>query len=307
LIELLIAKPTRKVISFSRHEASIIYLKRELAQKDPEHKLRFIVGDVRDKDALSRALVGVEYVFHTAALKNLETTEYSPFEAIKTNIYGTQNLIDASVERGVQKVLVISTDKAVDPVSLYGASKLCSEKLTIHGNVYSGKNGCKFSVIRFGNFTGSSGSVIPYFCNLREKNIPLPITDCRMTRYFISPAQACDACLKAMSKMTGGEVFVPKMGKVNIRDLALHISPEIEERGRRAGEKIHEILISDTDLMNTCEIDDFYITFPNQAKANDKHMRPVQLDLNSSSSEMGRWLDPKELLNEYRQIARRSS
>jgi UDP-N-acetylglucosamine 4,6-dehydratase/5-epimerase len=248
----------KKVIVYSRNEEKQVAMRRRLEND----KLRFFVGDVRDLTRLERAFSGVDYVVHAAALKHVDVCAYNPEEAKKTNVDGAINVVNAAINTGVKKVLAISSDKAVNPTNTYGASKLLGDYLFTDGNALSGRHGTKFSVIRFGNFTNSSQSVIPHFKNLKNENSGvLPITDCRMTRYFISIQNAVQCALKALDYMEGGEIFIPKMTKVRIKDLALSIYPNarIEEVGRRPGEKLHEQLISEPDYCNLRLWQDLYV------------------------------------------------
>ncbi len=227
-----------------------------------ESRLRFFVGDVRDKDRLIRAFDGVDVVIHAAALKQVPSCEYNPFEAVKTNVIGAQNVIDAAIDRNVKRVIALSTDKACAPVNLYGATKLCSDKLFIAGNVYSGSHDTRFSVVRYGNVAGSRGSVIPYFKELISKGAKeLPITDFRMTRFWLKLEQAVDMVLMALDTMKGGELFVKKIPSMRVVDLAYAIAPDLKmvEVGIRPGEKIHEVMITREDARNTEEFDNYYI------------------------------------------------
>jgi UDP-N-acetylglucosamine 4,6-dehydratase len=223
------------------------------------------VGDVRDKDRLIRAFDGVDVVIHAAALKQVPSCEYNPFEAVKTNIIGAQNVIDAAIDRNVKKVIALSTDKACAPVNLYGATKLCSDKLFISGNVYVGSHDTRLSVVRYGNVAGSRGSVIPYFKELIERGAKeLPITDFRMTRFWLRLEQAVDMVLMALDIMQGGELFVKKIPSMRMIDLALAMAPDMKmvEIGIRPGEKIHEVMITREDARNTEEFDTHYVVRP---------------------------------------------
>ena len=233
----------KKLIIFSRDELK----QYEMCQQFPplEHpNLRFFIGDVRDKDRLSRAFDGVDIVVHAAALKQVPAAEYNPIEPIKTNIFGAANIIDVAIDRNVERVIALSTDKAANPINLYGATKLCSDKLFVAANNYSGYHGTRFSVVRYGNVVGSRGSVIPFFMRKRETGV-LPVTDARMTRFWITLDQGVDFVLKCLARMHGGEVFVPKIPSMKIIDLAKAIAPEcrIELVGIRPGEKLHEVMV----------------------------------------------------------------
>jgi len=225
--------------------------------------LRFFIGDVRDKERLSRALEGVDIVVHAAALKQVPACEYNPFEAVKTNIWGAQNVIEASIDRGVKQVVALSTDKAAAPINLYGATKLCSDKLFVAANNFKGKHAIKFSVVRYGNVMGSRGSVIPFFLEKRKNGI-LPITDDRMTRFNISLEEGVNLVIYALANMWGGELFVPKIPSYRILDLAEAIAPRCERTvvGMRPGEKLHEEMVTETDALNTVEFKNYFVILP---------------------------------------------
>jgi UDP-N-acetylglucosamine 4,6-dehydratase (inverting) len=253
----------KKIIIYSRDEYKQFLMQKEFAEyKD---KLRFFIGDVRDRERLYRAFVGVDIVIHAAALKHVPLMEYNPIEAIKTNIQGAINIIDAALDRGVKKVIALSTDKAVNPVNLYGATKLVSDKLFVSANAYSGKDGTKFAVVRYGNVAGSRGSVIPFFLKLvKEGKKELPITDFRMTRFWITLDEGVDLVFKAIKEAKGGEIYVSKIPSFKIVDLAKAICPEckLKEVGIREGEKLHEVMITEEDSRTTYEYDDHYIIYP---------------------------------------------
>jgi UDP-N-acetylglucosamine 4,6-dehydratase/5-epimerase len=247
-----------KVIIYSRDELK----QYEMAKHFPTNKypcMRYFLGDVRDAQRLDRALVGVDYVIHAAALKHVPAAEYNPFEFIKTNVIGAQNIIEACIGHGIKKVIALSTDKASNPINLYGATKLCSDKLFVSGNSYSGDSGTKFSVVRYGNVLGSRGSVIPFFLNIKKTGV-IPITDPRMTRFWISLDQGIDLVLSAFEKMQGGEIFVPKIPSMKLIDLASVIAPECEIKnvGIRPGEKLHECMIGEDDSQYTFEYENHY-------------------------------------------------
>ncbi len=254
----------KKIIIFSRDE-----YKQFLMQKMFEpyiEKLRFFIGDIRDKDRLYRAFDGVDIVIHAAALKQVPIAEYNPFEAVKTNVIGAQNIIDAAIDRNVKKVIALSTDKAVSPINLYGATKLVMEKLFIAGNAYTGEKGTIFSVVRYGNVVGSRGSVIPFFLKLAKEGVnEFPITDERMTRFWITLEQGVDLVLKALEIAVGGEVFVPRIPSMRIVDLAKAIKPDCKFKiiGIRPGEKIHESLISEEEGRKTKILNEkIFVIFP---------------------------------------------
>lgn len=253
----------KKIIIYSRDE-----LKQFEMQNDPKYKkdgvlMRYFIGDVRDEKRLSRAMEGVDIVIHAAALKQVPAAEYNPFEAVKTNIIGGQNVIDACFENGVKKVIALSTDKAAAPINLYGATKLTSDKLFIAANNYRGTRDIKFSVVRYGNVMGSRGSVIPFFMEKKKSGV-LPITDERMTRFNITLQEGVDFVLSCLDRMWGGELFVPKIPSFNVVDLAKAIASEckIEIIGLRPGEKIHEEMITEADAMNTVEFENYFVILP---------------------------------------------
>lgn len=252
----------KKLIIFSRDELKQF----EMRQKFGEHNypnVRYFVGDVRDRDRLYRAFDGIDIVIHAAALKQVPSCEYNPIEAIKTNIIGAANVIDAALDRNVSQVLALSTDKAANPINLYGATKLCSDKLFTAANNYAGSRKTRFSVVRYGNVVGSRGSVIPFFIAQKEKGV-IPITDVRMTRFWITLQQAVDFVLTSLPRMQGGEVFVPKIPSMNIMDLAQAIAPECTKAiiGIRPGEKLHEVMVPEDDARNTIAYPDHYRILP---------------------------------------------
>ena len=250
----------KKIIIFSRDEMK----QWEMAKKfQGDKRVRFFIGDVRDKDRLYRALDGVDYVVHAAATKIVPTAEYNPFECVKTNINGAMNLIDACIDKGVKKVVALSTDKASSPVNLYGATKLASDKLFVAGNAYSGEHGSRFAVVRYGNVMGSRGSVIPFFLNIRDKGV-LPITDDRMTRFMISLEQGVELVWHAFDDMIGGEIYVKKIPSMKVCDLATAIAPECKQEiiGIRPGEKLHEQMISAEDSFHTYEYAEHFKILP---------------------------------------------
>ncbi len=257
-------KNITKIIIYSRDE----FKQFEMAQLPPfknNQKMRYFVGDVRDKERLMRAFEGVDIVVHAAALKQIPSCEYNPFEAIKTNVNGAQNVIDAAIDRGVKKVVALSTDKACQPINLYGATKLCSDKLFIAGNAYAGAKETRFSVVRYGNVMGSRGSVVPYFQQLVSSGAKfLPITDKRMTRFWLQLEEAVELVTYALEDMVGGELYVKKIPSIKMVDLASAIAPNlgIKEIGIRPGEKIHEMMISSDDAHHTLEFPTHYIIQP---------------------------------------------
>ena len=250
----------KKLIILSRDEMKQWEMAK-LYQGDP--RVRFFIGDVRDKDRLYRALDGVDYVVHAAATKIVPTAEYNPFECVKTNINGAMNLIDACIDKGVKKVVALSTDKASSPVNLYGATKLASDKLFVAGNAYSGEHGTRFSVVRYGNVMGSRGSVIPYFLSIKDSGV-LTITDPRMTRFMISLEQGVELVWHAFDDMVGGEIYVKKIPSMTMPDLATAVSATAEQKiiGIRPGEKLHEQMISAEDSFHTYEYPEHFKILP---------------------------------------------
>ena len=257
----------KKIIIYSRDEYKQFIMREELSKMFPDkkHKLRFFIGDVRDKERLNRAFYGVDYVVHAAAMKQVPTCEYNPMEAIKTNIYGASNVIDASIDRGVKKVVALSTDKAVNPINLYGGTKLAQDKLFISANAYSGAKGTIFSIVRYGNVAGSRGSIIPFFKSIIESGEKeLPITDVRMTRFWITLSEGIDLVLKALSESKGGETYISKIPSFKIVDLAYAMLSDCRLKivGIREGEKLHEVMITKDDSINTYEYEKHYIIYP---------------------------------------------
>jgi len=253
----------KKIIIYSRDEYKQAIMKVEFAGY--RDKLRFFIGDVRDRNRLYRAFDGVDVVIHAAALKRVPAMEYNPIEAIKTNIHGAENVIDAAIDCGVEKVVALSTDKAVNPVNLYGATKLVSDKLFVSANAYAGAKRTVFSVVRYGNVAGSRGSVIPFFKSLIEKGEKvLPITDFRMTRFWITLDEGVDMVFRAIKEAKGGEIYVSKIPSFRVVDLARVISPDarLEEVGVRPGEKLHEIMITREDSWTSFEYEGYYIIYP---------------------------------------------
>jgi UDP-N-acetylglucosamine 4,6-dehydratase len=268
----------RRLIIFSRDELKQF----EMAQEFPVSKyecMRYFIGDVRDKERLYRAFRKVDYVIHAAALKQVPAAEYNPFEAVKTNVLGAQNVINVSIDREVEKVIALSTDKAANPINLYGATKLCSDKLFIAGNSYVGEGDTKLSVVRYGNVVGSRGSVIPFFLKYQENDY-FPITDPRMTRFWITIEQGVNFVLSCLERMVGGELFIPKLPSMNIMDLVKAIDPARRTKiiGIRPGEKIHEVMIPIDDARRTVEFDGYYIIQPDflfWEKRNNHGGKPV--------------------------------
>ena len=286
----------RRLIIFSRDELKQEQM-RQQGFTDPS--LRYFIGDVRDRDRLSRAMHGVDIVVHCAALKQVPSCEYNPFEAVKTNILGAQNVIDAAIDCGVKKVMALSTDKAVNPVNLYGATKLCAEKIVIQSNAYSGEDGPRFSCVRYGNVVGSRGSVAPLFAAQRQNGV-ITITDKRMTRFWITLQEGVRLVISSLERMRGGEIFVPKIPSMRVTDLAQAIAPgsEIQLIGIRPGEKIHEGLVSEHEIPYTLELDDVYVIQPMSPPGSARAANggtPLPEGFRYTSDSNTRWLTVQEL------------
>jgi UDP-N-acetylglucosamine 4,6-dehydratase len=285
----------QKLIIFSRDELK----QSEMREKFPHSELRFFLGDVRDLDRLMRAFEGVDLVVHAAALKQIPTLEYNPFEAVKTNIIGTQNVVEAAVERGVAKVLVISTDKAVNPINLYGATKLCAEKISVAANAYVGPKRTRITCVRYGNVVGSRGSVVPLFLRQRKDGV-LTVTDMRMTRFWMTIEQGVRFVISNIELMHGGEIFVPKIPSMRITDLAQALAPEckLKVTGVRPGEKLHEVLLTEDEARRTRAFDEFFVIEPEYAFKGDMHWtggKPVLEGFRYTSDENDEWLTPASL------------
>jgi UDP-N-acetylglucosamine 4,6-dehydratase (inverting) len=270
--------------------------------QEHQNKLRYFIGDVRDEKRLYRAFDGVDVVIHAAALKQVPAAEYNPIEAVKTNIHGAENIINAAIDKGVQKVIALSTDKAVNPVNLYGATKLVSDKLFVSGNAYVGDKDTLFSVVRYGNVSGSRGSVIPFFKSLIDsnKNI-IPITDYRMTRFWITLDEAVDLVIKAIKEANGGELYVQKCPSFKVTDLAKAMKEdcEFEDVGIRPGEKLHEVMVTEEDSRTTYEYDDHYIIYPDfdwwENLNNKSGGKKVEDRFRYSSDNNEEWLSVEEI------------
>jgi UDP-N-acetylglucosamine 4,6-dehydratase len=285
----------RRVIILSRDELK----QSEMAASIKDDRLRFFLGDVRDSQRLARAFTGVDFVVHAAALKQVPALEYNPFEAILTNVMGAQNVISAAVDCGVQRVVALSTDKAANPANLYGATKLCAEKLFVAGNSYSGEGGTRFGVVRYGNVVGSRGSVIPLYLKLRAGGV-LPLTDARMTRFWITLDEGVNLVLQALAGMHGGEIFVPKIASMKIADLAKVIGPQckIKSIGIRPGEKIHECLLTEEEAMHARDVGHLFVIEPNFAwwdatRLKDRPTLPEGFRYASDNNT--EWLTPADL------------
>jgi UDP-N-acetylglucosamine 4,6-dehydratase (inverting) len=285
---------------FSRGELKQQLMREQFQDYHNNEKLRFFIGDVRDKNRLYRAMNGVDIVIHAAALKQVPTCEYNPIEAVKTNINGAANVIDVAIDNNVEKVMALSTDKAVHPVNLYGATKLVAEKLFIQGNTYSGGRKTKFSCVRYGNVMASRGSVIPIFQEQR-KNGTVTITDKNMTRFWITQEQAVRFIIDCIEKMKGGEIFVPKIPSMKIIDLAQAIAPQskIKITGIRPGEKINEVLLTGEEARHAKEFDKYFVVEPEYAfwsKSNFKDGKLLPSDFSYSSGDNNQWITKKELI-----------
>lgn len=287
----------KKVIVFSRDELK----QYEMAQEYTDPRIRFFIGDVRDKERLIRAFDGVDIVVHAAALKHVGICEYNPFEAIKTNIQGAQNVIEAAIDKGVEKIIALSTDKAANPINLYGATKLASDKLFVAANSYAGGKITRFAVVRYGNVVGSRGSVVPFFQKVKQTG-KIPITDERMTRFWITLDQGVQFVIDSLNRMNGGEIFVPKIPSMKVTDLAKAIAPdcEVEVIGIRPGEKLHETMITEDDARRTVEFDTYYVIQPEFPWWNDKYTssgNPLQDGFSYVSNTNEQWLSVDELRN----------
>ena len=292
----------KKIIIYSRDEYKQFIMQNEF--KEYKDKLRFFIGDVRDLDRLKRAFNGVDYVIHAAALKQVPACEYNPNEAIKTNIHGAMNIIEAALDSDVKKVVALSTDKAVNPVNLYGGTKLVSDKLFIAANAYAGAGDLCFSIVRYGNVAGSRGSVIPFFKNIIDKGgKELPITDYRMTRFWISLTEGVKLVIKALEESKGGETFISKIPSFKITDLAQAMMPgcEMPEVGIREGEKLHEIMVTVEDSMTTYEYDKHFIVYPQMVWSDKQKPIPggkkVAEGFSYSSGNNTEWLSVEEIQN----------
>lgn len=290
----------KRLVVFSRDELKQF----EMAHEIDAPNLRYFIGDVRDEERLERAFAGIDIVVHAAAMKQVVAAEYNPMECIKTNIIGAENIINAALNTGVEKVLALSTDKAVNPLNLYGATKLCSDKLFIAANHLSSFTGPRFSVVRYGNVIGSRGSVIPFFKDRRASGV-LPITDPRMTRFWITLEDGIKFVEKSIARMHGGEVFIPKLDSMRIEDLAKAMAPEckLDIVGIRPGEKLHEMLIPGDEARNTIEFDDYYVIRPTHLQIerdtetyDGVRGKPVVDDFEYASDTNSQWVTNEELL-----------
>lgn len=297
----------KKIVIYSRDE----YKQFIMSNKFAEHKdkLRFFIGDVRDKERLTRALYGIDYVVHAAALKQVPACEYNPLEAIKTNIDGAANVINACLDSNVKRVVALSTDKAVNPVNLYGGTKFVSDKLFTAANAYAGDRDIRFSVVRYGNVAGSRGSVIPFFKGLMDEGkTALPVTDYRMTRFWIKLEEGIELVIKALSEARGGETFISKIPSFKVTDLAQAMLPgcEMPEIGIREGEKLHEVMVSKEDAPHTYEYEKNYIIYPNYSWWDESRIipggKPVDPEFVYSSGNNTEWLSVEDLKKRLEEI-----
>lgn len=292
----------KKIIIYSRDEYKQFVMSNEPVYKEHAAQMRFFIGDVRDGARLERAMEGVDYVIHAAALKQVPACEYNPVEAIKTNVTGAENVINASLNCGVKRVVALSTDKAVNPVNLYGATKMVSDKLFIAANAYSGSKDINFSIVRYGNVAGSRGSIIPFFKKLIDQGEKeLPVTDYRMTRFWISLPQGVELVLKALTEAKGGETFISKIPSFHVKDLAEAMCPGIATRevGIRPGEKLDEIMVTVEDAPFTYEYDKHFIVYPqvvyNDNQVPDLSGKKVAEGFSYSSGNNTEWMSVEEI------------
>lgn len=295
-VQLILKKHNPKSIRiFSRDELK----QSQMQQKFQNKKIRYLIGDVRDRDRVYRAINGVDIVVHAAALKQVPACEYNPFEAVKTNILGTQNVIDAAIDQNLEKVMCLITDKAVNPVNLYGATKLCAEKLAVQSNAYVGTGKTKISTLRYGNVIGSRGSVIQLFLKQKNQGI-VTITNRRMTRFWITQEQAVTFIIDSINKMHGGEVFIPKIPSMKIMDLVKVIAPKAKVRtiGIRPGEKLHEVLLHKEEARHSKEFDDCFVVEPEHSfwkQANYKKGKSIKEGFSYTSDTNNQWMTQKQM------------
>ncbi len=291
----------KRLVIFSRDEHKQFQMNQEFS--DQKHKgIRYFIGDIRDFDRLKRALKGIDFVIHTAAMKHVPIAEYNPMECVKTNVLGAENLINACLETDVKRVVALSTDKAAAPINLYGATKLCSDKLFVAANNIRGRDSINFSVVRYGNVMGSNGSVIPFFISKKKDGV-LPITDLKMTRFNISIKEGVDMVLHALEKAWGGEIFVPKIPSYNIADVAEAIAPECKKEvvGIRPGEKIHEEMITASDSYNTYDLGKYFTILPQkpvwELKSFIEHFKATKVSegISYNSGDNTEWLSVMDL------------
>ncbi len=299
----------RRVVVFSRDELKQYEMEQDVSE-EYRNRVRFFIGDVRDVDRLELAMREVDVVIHAAALKHVPAAEYNPFECVKTNIHGAENVVTAALRTGVRRVIALSTDKAASPVNLYGASKLAADKIFVAANNLSGRQDTRFAVVRYGNVLGSRGSVVPFFQHLvRDGATSLPITHPDMTRFWITLKQGVNFVLSSLALMTGGEIFVPKIPSMRIVDVALAVAPGLPHDvvGIRPGEKLHELMITLDDARTTLEIEDRYIIEPAFAFWSNEHLigngaSKVAADFDYASNRNDEWLDEPALMDMMRDI-----
>jgi len=297
----------RRLVVFSRDELKQSEMQADLAPLDPNQRLRYFIGDVRDQSRLLMAFRDVDYVVHAAALKQVPAAEYNPFECIRTNVVGAENVVQASLRAGVKRVIALSTDKAANPINLYGASKLASDKIFVAANHLSGKDGTTFSVVRYGNVVGSRGSVVPLFQKMIEAGSDhLPITDPRMTRFWITLSKGVGFVCSCLEMMIGGEIFVPKIPSMKMTDLAAALAPHLDQRivGIRPGEKLHEVMITEDDARNTFDFGDRYIIQPSidlWSGSDRNRGKPVPEGFRYASDSNDVWLDRTQILELIRE------
>jgi UDP-N-acetylglucosamine 4,6-dehydratase len=300
--KLLRSTKVSRLVIYSRDELKQYEMRERLTEEGlMDERLRFFLGDIRDLDRLQRALSDINVVVHAAALKQVPAAEYNPMECIKTNVLGAENLVEAAIDKGVERVIALSTDKAANPINLYGATKLCSDKLFVAANHLAGSKPTRFSVVRYGNVVASRGSVVALFKKLAATGQPVPITDPRMTRFWLTIDQGVEFVLTSMHRMSGGEIFVPKLPSMKVVDVAEAIVPGATHKfvGIRPGEKLHEIMITRDDAANTVEFDDYYVIKPafswwEHREADNGHFkegRPVAEGFEYTSDVNDQWLD----------------
>ncbi len=288
--------PTATIRVFSRDELK----QHDMRARRPETNLRFVIGDVRDRDRLRRAAHGVDFIVHAAAMKQVPACEYNPFEAVQTNVLGAQNVVDVAIDCGVHRVIALSTDKAVNPVNLYGATKLCAEKIIVQGNAYAAGGDTRLSCVRYGNVIGSRGSVVPVFQRQAEEG-RLTITDERMTRFWITLPEAVELVFYAMERSRGGEIYIPKIPSMRITDLADAVGPGVprEVTGIRPGEKLHELLLTVDEARHTIETDTMYIVMPEHPWWDESavgHGKPLDDGFTYASNTNTQWLEIADLV-----------
>jgi UDP-N-acetylglucosamine 4,6-dehydratase len=290
----------RRIIIFSRDEVKQLQMRNDFPDGGGS-PMRYFIGDVRDRERLYRAFRGVDIVIHAAALKQVPTAEYNPLEVIKTNILGASNIIDAAIDCGVKKVIALSSDKAVSPANLYGATKLCADKLFVSAGVYTGPKDTRFSVVRYGNVIGSRGSIVPILIEKRAKGV-VPITDNRMTRFWMSLKQAVEFVFMSIEAMQGGEIFIPKIPSMRIVDLATAIAPDCRHEiiGIRPGEKLHEVLLTEEDSRQAFEFENYFViappAFASRWRSDPfKNGKPVEPEFRYSSDLNSQWLSDEAL------------